>query len=111
MRERLTWILAVLLLLTAPMSLAEAANQQPSPAGEPALLSDEELAEVTAGEFAINLDGFDVVIQDNQAGTFTLDIAQSAFGGAQGVFTTLQAVNSAVNLSVIVNIYLNGPNI
>jgi len=35
-----------------------------------------------------------------------MDIANSAFGGAQGVFTTLQTVNSAVNLDVVVNIYV-----
>lgn len=92
------------ILVAAALLIAAGA---PSATAGPASLSDDELAEVTAGEFAVSLDGFDVVIQDNQAGTFTLDIAQSAFDSAQGVFTTLQAINSAVNLSVIVNIYLN----
>jgi hypothetical protein len=72
------------------------------------VLSDEELGGIEAGNIAFDLEDFNVAIQDNEAGVFTLDIAHSAFGGAQGVFTTLQAVNSAVDLTVIVNIYLNG---
>lgn len=71
-------------------------------------LSDEEMEGVTGGDFELALEGFDILIEDNEAGMFTMDIAQSAFDSAQGIFTTLQAVNSAVNLSVIVNIYLNG---
>ena len=70
-------------------------------------MSDQELGQVSAGDFEVNLGTFDVLIDNNQAGMFTLDIARSAFGGAQGLFTTLQAVNSAVDLTVIVNIFLN----
>jgi hypothetical protein len=106
MRNWQSWVISVSLLLSAPITAA--GGTEPAVLPEAMLLSDEDLAGVTAGEFSVNLDGFDVVIQDNAAGAFTLDIAQSAFGGAQGVFTTLQAVNSAVNLSVIVNVYLNG---
>jgi hypothetical protein len=107
MRNWPAWIVSISLLLVAT-PLAAAAGIEPRRDQEPALLSDEELAGVTAGDFSVNLDGFDVVIQENAASAFTLDIAQSAFNSAQGVFTTLQAVNSAVNLSVVVNIYLNG---
>lgn len=76
-------------------------------------LSDEELGDVSAGDFQPNdlkltLDQFNVSIQNNQAGLFTFDIGQNAFQGAQGIFTTLQLVNSAVDLNVIVNIFLNG---
>lgn len=69
-------------------------------------LSDTDLADVSAGDFATTVNGFDVTIQDNQAHEFTFDIAQSAFDSAHGVFTTLQTVNSAIDLTVIVNIYL-----
>lgn len=69
-------------------------------------LSDDQLADVSAGDFQTMLKDFNVNISDNQAGAFTLDIGQTAFGGANGIFTTLQAVNSAVDLTVIVNIYL-----
>lgn len=83
-------------------------------------LSDEELAEVSAGDFelrdlslTLNRNGevFDVNLQNNVADRFTLDIAQGAFNSAQGVFTTLQTVNSAVDLSVVVNIFFNGQNL
>jgi len=74
-------------------------------ADEPVLLSDAELSEVSAGE-QITLEDFDVSVYDNSAGYFTMDIAHSAFNGAQGVFTTLQTVNSSVDLNLIVNIYL-----
>ena len=76
-------------------------------------LTDEELAEVSAGDFELSdfemsVNGFDVTLQDNGASMFTMDIAQNAFDSAQGVFTTLQAVNSAVQMSLVVNIYING---
>lgn len=75
-------------------------------------LDDDQLAGVSAGEFnlndfAVEFKDFNVSLQDNQAGEFTMSIAQDAFNGAHGVFTTLQAVNSAVDLTVIVNIFLN----
>ncbi len=75
-------------------------------------LDDEQLADVSAGEFnlsdfSVDFKNFSVSLQDNEASDFTLNIAQNAFGGAHGVFTTLQAVNSAVDLTVIVNIFLN----
>ena len=84
-----------------------AALPDAAPAGSERL-SDAELGEVNAGDFQVALDGFNVAIENNEAGLFTLDIAQSAFNGATGLFTTLQAVNSAVDLTVIVNIYING---
>ena len=102
------WIL-VRLLITLCVGLAPVpvfAAQLPD-SMQMAELNDEELSVVTAGEFAINIEGFDVVIQDNEASGFTMNIAQDAFNNAQGIFTTVQAVNSAVNLSMIVNIYLN----
>jgi hypothetical protein len=70
-------------------------------------LSDEQLETVTGGDYELALEGFEVLIAENEAGYFTMDIAQNAFDGAQGLFTTLQAVNSAVNLNVIVNIYVD----
>jgi hypothetical protein len=78
----------------------------PAPTGSYAM-SDEELGGIHAGEIGLSLDGWEILVQNNDAGFFTLDIAESAFGQAQGLFTTLQAVNSAVNMNVIVNIYLN----
>ena len=75
-------------------------------------LSDAELAEVSAGDLGdltenIELGAFDVFVSQNEAGMFTMDIAQHAFDGAQGFFTTVQAVNSAVSLNMIVNIFLD----
>jgi hypothetical protein len=70
-------------------------------------LSDAELSLAVGGVFETQLGEFNVTIQDNDAGSFTLDIAQSAFQNAQGVFTTLQTVNSAIDLTVVVNIFLN----
>ena len=75
-------------------------------------LSDAELAEVSAGDLGdltenIELGAFDVFLSQNEAGMFTMDIAQNAFDGAQGFFTTVQAVNSAVSLNMIVNIFLD----
>ena len=77
------------------------------------VLKDEDLGDVSAGDFQpsdlkLTLDQFNVSIQNNQAGLFTFDIGQSAFQNAQGIFTTLQLVNSAVDLNLIVNIFLNG---
>lgn len=86
---------------------AEVAEAVDADLDELASLSDDELAGVRAGDYQITLDRFDVMIQDNQAGQFTMDISEAAFNGAQGVFTTLQTVNSAVDMSVIVNIYVN----
>jgi len=86
---------------------AEVAEAVDADLDQLASLSDEELAGVSAGDYQITLDRFDVMIQDNQAGQFTMDISEAAFNGAQGVFTTLQTVNSAVDISVIVNIYVN----
>jgi hypothetical protein len=71
-------------------------------------LDDHQLSDVRAGDFEFGLEGFDISVSDNEAGLLTLDIAQNAFENARGLFTTLQAVNSAVNLNLIVNIYLNG---
>ena len=103
----LRFFIALLLvsgLLAAPaMSSAETL---PADAGLVAL-SDQDLEGVTGGEFELALEGFDILIADNEAGMFTMDIAQSAFQSAQGIFTTLQAVNSAVDLTVIVNIYVD----
>ena len=80
---------------------------------ETATLSDEELSEVSAGDFDLkdfemNYNGFDVTLDHNTADRFRFDIAQNAFDSARGVFTTLQAVNSAVDLTVVVNITING---
>lgn len=95
-------LLACLGMLAAMPQTASAA----SPEEEFAVpLNDAELAEFTAGATEVNLKEFDVTIQDNTAGMFTLDIAQSAFDNAQGIFTTLQTVNSAVDMTLIVNIY------
>jgi len=75
------------------------------------LLSDEELDQISgAGEIQLTKGDFDVFIGENQLGQFQLDIAPTAFQNAQGFFTTLQAVSSAVDLTVIVNIYLNTVN-
>jgi hypothetical protein len=82
------------------------ADELPADAGLVAL-TDEQLETVSGGDYELALEGFEVLIAENEAGYFTMDIAQNAFDGAQGLFTTLQAVNSAVNLSVIVNIYVN----
>ena len=87
------------------------ASQQPVLADGQQLvaMSDEELGGVAGGDLKmLSLDNFNVMVQNNQAGLFTMDIAQGAFDQAQGVFTTVQAVNSVVDLSVVVNIYLNG---
>ena len=89
-----------------PRALASDESGVPS-SQEATALSDSELDEVSAGDFAMALDRFDLTIHDNQAGRFTMDIAEGAFNAAQGVFTTLQAVNSAVDLTVVVNIFLN----
>ena len=70
-------------------------------------LTDEELGQVSAGDLQVSLEDFDVMISGNEAGLFTMDIASSAFNNAQGVFTTLMAVNSAVDLTVVVNIFFN----
>ena len=101
--KKKNWVLGIAvagLMLTGVSAASVSAENAPS-------MSDQELEQVSAGEFSMSLDEFDVVIQDNKAGAFSLDIAQSAFRGAQGVFTTLQTVNSAVDLNVVVNIYLN----
>ena len=105
-------------ILVLALSIASApaawANQQESMdltvAGEPELmaLSDEELGEIAAGDVQMTLEDLSVFVQNNEAGYFTMDIAQNAFDGAQGVFTTLQTVNSAIDLNVVVNIYLSG---
>lgn len=98
--------LAALVTIQRTVRQAEPVVLAQADVRESGALNDEELSDVCAGEFQLNLDNFDVVIQDNQAGQFKVDIAQNAFRGAQGVFTTLQAVNSAVDLTVIVNIYV-----
>ena len=81
-------------------------------AAAPVILSDDELGEVRGGDLDIVFDGktamFTSSVADNAARNFSMTVDQSAFAGAQGIFTTLQAVNSAVNLNVIVNIYLTG---
>ncbi|PIQ84482.1 MAG: hypothetical protein COV75_02015 [Candidatus Omnitrophica bacterium CG11_big_fil_rev_8_21_14_0_20_63_9] len=69
-------------------------------------MSDEELAEVSAGDIDVDLGALDVILQDNLASHFGLNISSNAFQSAQGLFTTIQAVNSAVNLKLIVNIFL-----
>ena len=70
-------------------------------------LDDNELRGVTAGDLDIQFGNDSLTfIQGNEAHTFSFDIGQGAFANAQGVFTTISAVNSAVNLDVIVNIYL-----
>ena len=107
-RSVVTRLLVALLLVLGPVCAATFAADIPQ-SMDIAELNDEELSAVTAGQFAINVEGFDVTIQDNQAGDFTLDIAQNAFDSASGLFTTVQAVNSAVSLSMIVNIYINQP--
>lgn len=99
-----TAVFAISLVSFAPVSPASSLDAD---AGL-VTLSDEELDGVTGGDFELALEGFDILIGDNEAGMFSMDIAQNAFDSASGIFTTLQAVNSAVNLSVIVNIYLNG---
>lgn len=71
------------------------------------VLSDEELSQVSGGDFTTTLEDLNISIQRNSASEFTMDISEFAFQNAQGVFTTLQTVNSAVNLNMIVNIYLN----
>lgn len=71
-------------------------------------LSDEELAGFSAGEMEFSLDEFLLRIEGNSADMFSMGIAESAFAGAGGIFTTLQAVNSAVNMTLIVNIWLDG---
>lgn len=103
--------LAALVEIHRPAELAERSSADPivlaqAETNDPAVMDDDELSDVRAGEFKMNMNNFDVLIQDNQAGQFKFDIAQNAFHGAQGVFTTLQTVNSAVDLTVIVNIYL-----
>lgn len=69
-------------------------------------MSDEELAQVSAGDIDVDLGALDVILQDNLASQFGLNISSNAFQSAQGLFTTIQAVNSAVNLKLIVNIFL-----
>lgn len=76
---------------------------------ELASLSDNELDGYSAGETQVILDDFFITIDNNSADLFTMSIAQDAFGGAQGLFTTIQAVNSAINMTMIVNIWLTGP--
>ncbi len=80
------------------------------PLAEGLAMDDAQLADVEAGDFQVALEGFEVLIQDNSAGEFTMSIAESAFGSAQGLFTTIQAVNSAVDLTIIVNIFLTQQN-
>lgn len=75
--------------------------------GELVALSDEEMGQVSAGVFEMTLEDFNVAIHENSASRFTMDISQFAFEHAQGVFTTLQTVNSAIDLNVVVNIYVN----
>jgi len=82
------------------------AGTQPAFAGGLQALSDAELDQVAAGELLMTLEDFNVFVHNNEAGFFTMDIASSAFSGAQGVFTTLQTVNSAVDLNLVVNVYL-----
>ena len=111
MRNAVQWAQGVLmatLVFLAGMQPVRAAQEAAVPTNqELAALSDEELGQVAAGDFQMNMENFDVMIHDNQAGRFSMDIAQGAFNAAQGVFTTLQAVNSAVDLQVTVNIFLN----
>lgn len=90
------------------------AEQQPvavNSSEELIALSDQQLSEVAAGDFAMALEDFNITVQGNEAGFFTMDIAQNAFNQAQGVFTTLQTVNSVVDLTVVVNIFLDGPSL
>ena len=104
--------LATLLILVSSLFTAPSVCRAESNAsGEMVTLSDEDLEGVTGGDYELALEGFDILIGDNEAGQFTMDIAQGAFDNAQGIFTTVEAVNSAVNLNVIVNIYLNTPSI
>lgn len=112
-RVRFIFLCLIGLLVAAanPCAFAADSSNEAAAVGMVAL-DDDQLASVNAGEFslsdfAVKFQGFDVSIHDNEAGDFSLDIAQSAFNGAQGVFTTLQTVNSAVDLTVIVNIFLN----
>lgn len=86
----------------------------------PVALSDEELGEITAGATTINVQVENDVItleqggemvtlmQGNLALDFLQGIGGNAFRGAEGVMATVQAVNSVIDLDVIVNIYLNG---
>lgn len=84
-------------------------------AAQPIELSDAELDEVWGGD----LDAVEVLyegqvltfVQGNQAHHFDVSIGSYAFQNAQGVITNVQAVNSAVNLNIVVNIYLNGGNL
>ena len=106
--------LALILSLTTP-SIAMASPMHETKTGAETItqedflaMTDDELAGVNAGVYDLQLPDFNVVLQNNEAGMFSLDISQEAFNGARGLFTTLQAVNSAVDLTVIVNIYLNG---
>lgn len=74
---------------------------------EMVLLSDEELSQVRAGDLDIEVLGDTVTfIEGNQARSVSFNIGDRAFSRAEGVFTTLMAVNSAVDLSVVVNVYL-----
>lgn len=96
------------------LSVAITVASQPEEGVQFAAMSDDEMSEVAAGNFQLlELDKFNVLIQDNEAGLFTMDIAQGAFHDAKGLFTTVQAVNSAVNVkaTMIVNIFLNGQNV
>ena len=90
-------------LVVLPLFMSSSAHAAELAGAE---LNDADLAQVSAGSYDLTLDGFDINIANNEAGQFTFDIAQSAFANAQGIFTTLQTVNSAVDLTVIVNIYM-----
>ena len=102
-------LLGCVILWGAASQPAHAAEQdlQTLNGQEVTVLTDEELSQVSAGDLQMSLEDLDVFIHNNEAGLFTMDIATSAFENAQGVFTTLMAVNSAVDLTVVVNIFFN----
>lgn len=100
-------------LMVCPLS-SSAGSSGPIP------LSDAELSTITGGVTEINIQVVNDVItleqggefltflQGNAAFDFNQGISGNAFRGAEGVFTTLQAVNSVIQLDMVVNIYLDG---
>jgi hypothetical protein len=78
----------------------------------PVEMTDAELDAIYGGDLDIEVDvDFNnrvmTFVQGNRAHAVGFELGGNAFRNAQGVMTTLMAVNSSVDLNVVVNIYLD----
>jgi hypothetical protein len=75
-------------------------------------LSDAELDSIQGGfldDMTYEFDGEILsFVGGNSAYGFDIGIGSNAFRSSEGIITTIQAVNSVIDLDIFVNIYLNG---